>query len=128
MTNKVPYTYTVLRYVHDVMTAEFINVGVVMHVPSEQRVLAKTRTMIGRIRAVFPDLDRKAFSSSMRSVQRAFSKVEKENANAGLLVSDSDASAFARRAVPADDSSLQWSPVGSGLTNSVEQTFDRLYE
>jgi hypothetical protein len=48
MTDKVPYTYTVLRYVHDVMTGEFVNVGLVMHVPSRQQVLARTRTTFGR--------------------------------------------------------------------------------
>ena len=48
MSKKFPYTYTILRYVHDVMTGEFINVGVVMHVPSQRQLLARTRTTIGR--------------------------------------------------------------------------------
>jgi len=128
MTKKFPYTYAILRYIHDVMTGEFINVGVVMHVPSQQQVLARTRTTIGRIRGVFPDLDRNAFTVAMHAVQRALRKIAKESAEAGLLGSDGDALQFARKAVPADDSSLQWSAVGSGLTNDASQTFERLYE
>lgn len=31
-------------------------------------------------------------------------------------------------ALPTDDSSLQWSPLGCGLTNDAEKTFARLYE
>jgi hypothetical protein len=128
MSNKSPYTYTVLRYVHDVMTGEFINVGVVMHVPAQRQVLARIRTTIGRIRGVFPDLDRNAFTVAMHAVQRAFKKIAKESVKAGLLGSEGDASDFARRAVPADDSSLQWSVVGSGLTSDANKTFERLYE
>jgi Protein of unknown function (DUF3037) len=123
MSEKLPYTYTILRYVHDVMTGEFVNVGVVMHVPSQRRVLTKTRSTIGRLRGVFPDLDRDAFASAMQSVQRSFKTIAKDEA-----MSEGDATLFARRAVPPDDSSLQWSPLGSGLTSDLYCTFDRLYE
>lgn len=128
MSKKFPYTYTILRYVHDVMTGEFINVGVVMHVPSQRQLLARTRTTIGRVRGVFPDLDRNAFSVAMHAVQRAFRKIAKDNTEASLFDSEGDASEFARKAVPADDSSLQWSAVGSGLSGDAKQTFERLYE
>ena len=128
MSGKFPYTYTILRYVHDVMTGEFINVGVVMHVPSQHQVLARTRTTIGRIRGVFPDLDRNAFTVAMNAVQRGFRKIAKAHAKTSLFGSKADASEFARQAVPADDSSLQWSAVGSGLTSDAKQTFERLYE
>jgi len=47
MTIQQPYTYTILRYVHDVTTGEFVNVGVVMHLPREGRLLAKARTPLG---------------------------------------------------------------------------------
>src|SRR5258706_6997142 len=123
MRNKLPYTYTILRYVHDVMTGEFVNVGVVMHASSQRRVLAKTRTTIGRIRGVFPDLDRNAFTSAMQAVQRSLGTIAKDDA-----LSEGDATAFAHQAVPRDDSSLQWSPLGSGLTSDLDGTFERLYE
>lgn len=122
MTDKLPYTYTVLRYVHDVTTGEFVNVGVVMHVPSQQRVLASTRTTFGRVKSIFPDLDSKAFISSLSVVKRSFNAIEK------ISSADGDATTIARRAVPKDDSSLQWSPAGSGLTGNVDETFKRLYE
>jgi Protein of unknown function (DUF3037) len=55
MTIQQPYTYTILRYVHDVTTGEFVNVGVVMHLPREGRLLATART--GGCGGVCPDLD-----------------------------------------------------------------------
>jgi hypothetical protein len=33
MKNQYSYTYTVLRYVHDVTSGEFVNVGVALHAP-----------------------------------------------------------------------------------------------
>jgi Protein of unknown function (DUF3037) len=166
MSDKVSYTYAVLRYVHDVSTGEFVNVGVLMSVPAQRKVLARTRTTIGRIKGVFPDLERPAFTSLMHSVQRAFQKISTDLAKPDLLANadfawvvgpqvqtnvadklifdqigdlplmvrtslpstDADAATFARRAIPFDDSSLQWGPVGSGATDDAEKTFERLYE
>jgi len=116
------YTYTVLRYVHDVVSGEFINVGLVMHVPRQQRVLSRTLTRSTiRIRTMFPNLDESAFTSGMCAVQRALDMAKPE-------VSEVDAAAFAQCAIPMDSSSLQWSPQGSGLSGNVEETFERLYE
>ena len=57
MTEKTPYTYTVLRYVHDFATAEFVNVGVVLHCPKLRYFDAKLRHTHGRFSDLFPDLD-----------------------------------------------------------------------
>jgi hypothetical protein len=127
MKDKQQYGFVILRYVHDVLTAEFINVGVVMYVPSQGRVIAKTRNTMGRLRGVFPDLDRAAFNSAMSSVRRGFTKIAKRKSTAGLFKSHDSVLAIAREAVPHDDSSLQWSSIGGGLTGDVQETFDRLY-
>jgi hypothetical protein len=124
------YTYTVLRYVHDPITGEFVNVGLVLFCPagiSTPAILkTSTRKTIGRMRDMFPDLDRDAFVSTMRTIERQLGRVADRLANDGLVISDGDASSFAREVLPADDSSLQWSPVGAGLTDAVDKVFDRL--
>lgn len=127
MKEKQRYGFVVLRYVHDVLTAEFINVGLVMYIPSEGRVLTKTRNTIGRLRGVFPDLDRSAFISAMSSVRNGFQKIAKRKSTAGMFKSHESVEAIAREAVPQDDSSLQWSPVGGGFTSNPQETFIRLY-
>lgn len=127
MSEKHAYSYTVLRYVHDVMTEEFVNIGLVLHAPSAGFLMLKTRKKIGRIKDVFPTLDRAAFTAAMRSLDRSFESVTKEFKKRPLFRSDADAASIARKALPIDDSSLQWSPVGTGLTNDAATTFDRLY-
>jgi Protein of unknown function (DUF3037) len=128
MIKKQKYSYTALRYVHDVMTGEFVNVGVVLFVPSTATVKVKTRSTIGRIKDIFPDLQRVAFVNAMRTIDRGIKKVSKDCAETSLLSRDVDAGALARMALPSDDSSLQWSPVGGGLTDDVDKTFERLFE
>lgn len=127
---KRQYTYTVLRYVHDPVTGEFINVGLVLLCPAfsgAPTVLkASTRKTIGRMRDMFPDLDRDAFVSTMRTIERQLVRIASRLVDDELIVSQGDAASFAREVLPTDDSSLQWSPVGSGLTDAMDKTFDRL--
>ena len=102
-----PYTYTILRYVHDIRTGEFLNAGVVLHVQAPSEVLFRTRTTYGRVKSVFPDLDGKAFLDAMSAVRRALSAVAKDAELSGRFGREHDAATVARRALPADDSALQ---------------------
>jgi hypothetical protein len=128
MSVKQPYTYTVLRYVHDVVTGEFVNVGVVFYLPRSNTLRISTRTTITRIKSVFPDLDRYAFTSAMRSVRRGIQKVANSLETEGFLKSEGDAGVFARAVLPPDESTLQWSPTGSGITDNPDEALARIYE
>jgi hypothetical protein len=126
MSERETYSYTVLRYVHDVMTGEFVNVGVVVHATSGLK--SKFRSTYGRVSNLFPGLDEKAFKEALRAVHIAIEKLEKGEKTSGLFQSSPDAMAFARKALVADDSSFQWSPSGSGVTRDAGATLDQLYE
>ena len=127
MTTKRPYSYTVLRYVHDVMTGEFLNVGIVLHVPSAALLSVKTRKTVGRLKDVFPDLDREAFKAAVDSVDRAIRGLAGNLRREDFLQDVWDAASLAHRALPTDDSTLQWSPIGAGLTDDATKTLERLF-
>jgi hypothetical protein len=127
------FTYTVLRYVHDVVTGEFVNVGLVAYFPpqaGEPPVLrTATRRTIGRMRDMFPDLRRSDFLTAMSAVDRAGRRLAAEVEKDLLgLTKETDATSFARKIVANDDSSLQWSRIAGGVSDSVEQTFERLFQ
>lgn len=128
MTEKQAYSYTVLRYVHDVVSGEALNVGVIMHAQSRDFLKVRTRKTIGRLRHVFPDLDRQDFVSAMRDVDRGFSDIAKQANGQPLLHREVDARSLALKFLPNDDSTLQWSPIGTGLTTDPAKTFKRIYE
>lgn len=128
---KRPFTYTVLRYVHDPLSAEFVNVGIVLLCPAKRDeapiLKSEFRKTVGRMRHMFPDLDLDAFRTGMRTISDQLQRLGERIGDISLFTTDDDASTYARRVLPNDDTSLQWSPIGSGLTDDVETTFERLY-
>jgi hypothetical protein len=127
MTEQKSYSYVTLRYFHDAMTGEFLNVGLLLFAPAEKLLRVKTRRTMSRVREVFPDLDRPAFTGAMRSVEHSVARLTRELFDAPLFSKDLDVESIARRVLPSDDSSLQWSSRGTGITSNIDQTFDRLF-
>lgn len=128
MTEKQSYTYTVLRYVHDVVSGEALNVGVVMHVQSTGLLEVRTRKTVGRLKQAFPDLDRQGFVEAMKAVDRGLRAASGRLKHKALSDRQFDARIQALQVLPEDDSALQWSPVGSGLTTNPAKTFENLYQ
>ena len=121
------YTYTVLRYVHDITAGEFVNVGVALHCAETRFVAAKTRPTYGRITKVFPGANGEYFKQMMHHIANAFETFAAQEA--GLLTANAaTVSNFASRAFPTDDSSLQWSPAGSGKTSNPAETLEQLFQ
>ena len=126
---KTGYTYTVLRYVHDISTGEFVNVGVALYAPDACYASAICRHTHGRLSSVFPGMDGDGFKRLMRFVQSRMEEmgdsVRDELPLDGKPKSVMD---IAHSVLPPDDSSLQWSPPGSGLTDDPSNTLEQLYE
>lgn len=127
MTERQPYTYVLLRYRHDPLAGEFANVGVVLHAPESRFLKTRTRGGMGpRLAKIFPAMDRAAFRAGLLTIGRSVGKLA--GGDGGDLLSGlGDAGAYARRALPSDDSSFVWGPLGSGLTDDPARTLDTLY-
>lgn len=125
------FSFSVLKYVHDALTGEFVNVGVIAYFPASPAgpalLKVATQRTIGRMRKMFPDLLRADFLSSIDAIGRSGRRIAAEVETDELgLYSDKDAAHFARRILVDDDSSLQWSALGGGVTEDPAKTFDRL--
>lgn len=126
---KTAYTYTVLRYVHDTTTGEFVNVGVALYAPELRYASALCRTTYGRLSKTFPGIDGESFRGLMRHIQSRFEelgdRLQSELPLEGLPKSALD---LAHRILAQDDSSLQWSPAGGGLTEDASATLEALFD
>ncbi len=128
MTNKTAYTYTVLRYMHDIASGECLNVGVALLAPDLGYVNVMCRTGFARLRDVFPTLDGEAFRANMRHVTHSFERFQQELRNQlPLRGNQGGVLGYAHAVLGPDDSSLQWSSMGAGVTSDAEATLDHLY-
>jgi hypothetical protein len=127
MTQRQSYSFVILRYVHDVTTAEFINIGVLV-AAKDAGVRFSLRTSIKRIKAVFPDFDRVAFSRAMAAVKRGLEGAVQLSRGDLLSAPSQDAASVARSILPPDDSSLQWSTTGGGISNDIDATLADLFD
>lgn len=121
------YTYCVLRYVHDTTSNEFVNVGVVLYAPETHYLSALCRTTYGRLNKVFPGVNAEHFKSLMRYIQARIEEQGERIAGELPLTAPSSVLEFAQAILPRDDSSLQWSPAGSGRTDDPAGTLERLF-
>jgi Protein of unknown function (DUF3037) len=121
------YSYTVLRYVHDTVTGEFVNVGVALYAPDARYLGALCRTTYRRVSAAFPGLNGEHFRAAMRHIQARFEELGEQLSSAPGETEERSLLDIARRILPADDSSLQWGPVGVGLTPDPSQKIEALF-
>jgi hypothetical protein len=128
MSDTFTYTYTVLRYIHDVTTGEFVNVGVALYAPQARYASAQCRATYGRLNKVFPGMNGEHFRSLMRHIHARFEELGEQLVNELALSEPHNVMELAHSILPHDDSSLQWSTIGSGITSNPSETLDKLYE
>lgn len=121
-----PYTYMILRYRHDPIAGEQINVGVVVHAAKSGFLGALMRRSYGRISKMFPTLDGATLRHDLTNIERAIQKLSKTDVS-GDLINHPDAATFAYQVVGKDDSALLWSEVGSGVTVDPAKTLEDLH-
>ena len=125
---KTPYTFSILRYVHDIVTGEFVNVGVILFAPKAKYLSASCTTKYSRISTIFSDFNSEHFRKSVRYIQATIEE-EGDRLLNELPFSEPSKSVkgFAARVLPVDDSSLQFSPEGYGMTDNPEKTLEQLF-
>ncbi len=126
---KTTFTFTVLRYMHDVSTGEFVNMGVALYAPEAGYVSAICNPRYGRLSRVFLDVNGDHVRSLMRFIQSRFEefglKLAGEFTFGGKPKSIMD---IASGILPPDDSSLQWSEPGGGISEDPAATLEQLYD
>ncbi len=121
-----PYTYVILRYRHDPLAGEQVNVGVVVHAAKSGFLGAVVRRAYGRISKLFPSVDGTALRHDLINIENALQRLGKGYVG-GDLIDNPNASTFAHRVLDKDDSSLIWSEMGSGLTRDPAKTLEELH-
>lgn len=123
---KHPYTYTVLRYLHDIGTGEFVNVGIVVYSGSARFITALMNPNCERVSRMFPGMDEMHFQDVVRHVQQRFDEISKQmKESADLAFEHAHAAAFS--VITQDDSAFQWSLMGSGVSADLSVVAQSIY-
>jgi hypothetical protein len=131
------YACSVLRYIHDPMTGEFVNVGLVLTIGDRAYADGIFRNHTQRITQFFPGVKSSHLRRTLGALKTA-TKQSKKLFQQSLIESEEDGSGpdyeckrvmqFARGILIEDDSALQWSEPFTGVTTAPAETLKRLYD
>lgn len=123
------FQFAVLRYVHDPVTAEFINVGVVLY-SKEARVLqAKISKRYGRLSDVFVNVNGEHYRRLVNFIEGKLNRFNTKFGQRDLFVDLPDKiEILLGQVLPPDDSSMAFSGIGGGLSSDLEESLLRLFE
>jgi hypothetical protein len=131
--SKIPYTSCVLRYVHDPVAKESLNIGVMVYAPGLDYLQVLVEPHYARLSQAFSGFDGEHYRRVVRNFRAALETIKDEFAQEkrGLFTietpQDRDAAAVARMIWPDQGLSFRVDSAGSGLTENPDRTLERLF-
>jgi hypothetical protein len=125
---KTTYSTITLRYLHDVVTGEFANIGVVLYSPEQRYLEARFITSYERLNAIFLKIDHLHYRALMRYLANRFDEIAADIRDGLHVPPVTGLKEIVRQVLPPDDSSLQWSEQGGGFTENAGATLDELFK
>jgi hypothetical protein len=118
-----------LRYVHDVLTGDFVTIGVVLLCPDQQFLGSRITNDFRRAKGAFPELDAVHLRRVCVTIQEACERLRERAFDELPLDGGGDQlSAVVAQLVPREDAALQFSPTISGITSDPQRTLAELFE
>lgn len=125
---KIPYSFSILRYVHDPLTQEFINIGVAVFSSETRYLNAICTARYRRISNTFCKIDGAGFRQLSQHIQTRIRTAGKEYLSSLPFEDNLDIEQLLTRILPRDDSSIQFSKAGVGLSADLDHTLQELYQ
>lgn len=125
-----PYQFTILRYVHDEITAEFVNIGAVLWFPRRFELLFDISPRYSRLTGFFKGMDGNSYrqmasmlSRHIEGVAQEFVQIDWTKEPPTSLIE------ILPRIVQSKSGCFSWSPVMAGLTElSIEAELATIME
>jgi hypothetical protein len=124
---KVGYSFCVLRYVHDPISQEFVNIGVVVFAPEASYLRAICTVNYGRITQLFQRIDGQRFRQLSRYIQEEICAMGRKREALLPFELGQDIEGILSKVLPPDDSAIQFSKPGVGLSADLDRTLQDAY-
>jgi hypothetical protein len=123
------YTFSILRYIHDVATEEFVNIGVALYAPEVRFLGVACMSTYSRLSNFFGGIEGEHFKRMMRHISAGIEELaERLRTELPFEKLPADIRGWVDQVLPPDDSSLQFSPARGGITEDPQATLEELYE
>jgi len=119
------YHYQIIRYIHDRVTDEFVNVGIVVFFPESKAIESRVINKYSRITKFFNDINGPQIISSLKHFQKAIEKKSSESSE--LFFPFKSIREITESILPKDDSSLQLTDVFQGIDINIQSATDDLF-
>jgi len=127
--NKIPYHYAPLRYVHDTVTSEFLNIGIVLFSAKAKYFRARITPSYSRLSNAFLSIDHEHYRRIVRYIESAVQRVEARWKEESLIPDEPlGIQEIMARVLPPDDSSIQCGSPGGGIASDLESAMEILFE
>lgn len=125
------YSFCFLRYVHEPLSGEFANLGVLLWAPQSRFLGFKASKKFQRLSHFFHGFQQQDHRQLVGRIDTQFQKLAAQLADpqAEIPFPESPESArdLALKVIPHDDAALQWSLSGGGLTDSPQAELETLF-
>lgn len=124
----IKYQYQIIRYIHDRITGEFVNVGVLLFEPASKFLECRVITRYSRISQFFGEINGSFLLSTLKQFQTQVSEIA---GSIDEFLSNNqdfkDIASFSNYILPKDDSALMVTEVKYGIDVKAEAAFEDLY-
>lgn len=120
------FQYQIVRYMHDRVTSEFVNIGIILYQPETQFLSAKFVNKFSRISQFFLDVNGQYILSTMRHFESEINRIPKQLDE--LFTSFTSLEEITNSILPKDDSALICSELLYGLDIKAESALNDLFE
>jgi hypothetical protein len=125
---KIPYSFSVLRYVHDTVTQEFLNIGVAVYSPQAGYLRAICTQKYSRIQHAFEKIDGADFRELTHFIETQVGLTLAKSGPTPAAAPAAAIEALLATVLPPDDSAIQFSKAGVGLTANLDKTLNEIYQ
>lgn len=128
---KIPYTYCLVKYLHDPAAGEMLNVGVLLCAPSISFIDARFNLFYERLSNAFAGFDGDHYREIITSIQFSVDKLRTWNLAPTLFVMDSEIQSVdevIKKIMPDRGLGIQFGPMLAGLADNPNDELDHIFE
>jgi len=123
----IKYQYQIIRYIHDRVTGEFVNVGLIMFEPTSKYLECRVINKYNRISHFFSEVNGSFLVATLKQFQNKVSEISKSMDEFIANRDFKDLSSVTDSLLHKDDSALITTEVKYGIDVQINAAFEDLY-